>query len=200
MRIKPGVHAARGVLHRTLEQQIAGRPRGHVILQRAEVVHLGVVGVVQRNLAGAGALPDDLDVGAHSGVLAAEGDRGQQRGRVAVADGLLMAELPHRRAELVDRHVRDPGSLLCAHEQPRHHQRRAGSVGDEPLDDGDLAVLAGVDDQPREGGFVVAVDCVGDDDRRRDMNAPRDRQHGLAVERCAELVEDVVHDAVVSRS
>ena len=49
-------------------------------------------------------------------------------------------------------------------------------------------------------GLVVAVHGVGDDDRISARDSARDRQHGLAVERRAQLVEDVVHDVLVSRS
>ena len=90
-----GVDALGLVLHGTLEQQVAVRLGRDVVLQRAEVVHLVAVGVVQRDLLGGGALAHHAGVGAHPGVVAAERHRGEQRGGVALAGGLLVTELPH---------------------------------------------------------------------------------------------------------
>ncbi len=162
-----------------------------MILQGAEVVHLGVVGVVQGHLAGAGARPDHLGVGADPGVLATERHSGQQGRRVALADCQLMAELPHRRAQLVDGDIGETRCLLGAYEQPGHHQRGTLAAGDEALDNGDLAVFADVDDQSREDCLVVALHDVADHDRTG-VHTAGYRQHGLAVERGTQLVEHIV--------
>ena len=54
------VDAARLVLHGALEQQVARRVRGVVVLDRAEVVHLLTAGEVQGDLAGAAAGADEM--------------------------------------------------------------------------------------------------------------------------------------------
>ena len=56
-----------------------------MVLQRAEVVHLVALAEVDGDLLALGPLADEAGVGAHAGVVAAEGDRGQQRVRVALA-------------------------------------------------------------------------------------------------------------------
>ncbi len=89
-----GVHARRVVLHGALEQQVAARVRCVVVLDRAEVVHLGAAGEVQRDLLGAAALARQPGLGACTHVVAAERDRGEQRRGVAIADRLLVADLP----------------------------------------------------------------------------------------------------------
>ena len=166
-----------------------------MILQCAEVVHLLVVGVVEGDLASAGTLANHLGVGTDPGILAAECNRGEQGRRVALADGLLMPELPDGGAQFVDRHVGESRRLLGAHEQPRHNQGSPIAIGDEPFDHRDLAVFADVDDQPREHRLVVAMDEMGDHDRPAVVHAAGYRQHRLAVERRAQLVEHVVHRA-----
>ena len=59
----------------------------------------------------------------------------------------------------------------------------------EPLDDRDLGVLSGIDDQPREGG--AGTDVVVDDDRLLDDGTRGDRDDDRAVERGVELGEQI---------
>ena len=139
--------------------------RGVVVLDRAEVVHLPAAGEVQGDLAGAAAGADEAGLGADPGVVAAEGDGGQRRRRVAVADGLLVADLPGRVGELVDGEVADPGGGAGAHLHDRHDEDVGAGGRGEALDDGDLAVVTGVDHEAGEDGDARGVDVVGDDDR-----------------------------------
>jgi hypothetical protein len=165
-----GVHALRRVLHRALEQQVAVRLGCDVVLQRAEVVHLRAVGVVQRHLLGGTALAGEPGIGAHTGIVAAEGDGGQQRRAVAFAGGLLVAELPDLRAQKVDAEIGDPCGLRRVHEQPGYHEGVHVFGALEALDDGELAVGTGVDDEAGiDSSTVLAngatLDVMGDDDR-----------------------------------
>ena len=110
------------VLDGALEEQIAGRVRRGVVLDRAEVVHLLAAGEVQSDLARAAACTGDPSLRAHAGVVAAEGDRRQRDGRVTVPDGLLMADLPGRLGQLVHAEVADPGGRTGPHLEHGHHE------------------------------------------------------------------------------
>ena len=61
----------------------------------------------------------------------------------------------------------------------------------EPLDDGDLAVGAGVDHEPREHGRATSRDGMGHGDRAVDDHALRDGEHHRRHERGVELGEGV---------
>ena len=169
-----------------------------MVLQRAEVVHLRAVGVVQRHLLGGAALAGEPGVGAHAGVVAPEGDGGQQRGAVALAGGLLMAQLPHLGSQQVDAQVRKPRGLRSLDEQSGHHQRVGILCALESLDDGELAVGAGVDDEAGVERRALpaidpALDVMSDDDRCCQHLAGRHADGNGAVVGGVQLVEDVVH-------
>ncbi len=163
-----------------------------MVLQGAKVVHLGAVGVVERNLLRGAPLALQAGVGAHPGVVAAECNRGEQGGAVAVAGGLLMTELPHVRAQQVEPQIAHPCRLLGVQDQPRHHQGTCLGRGLEPLDDGELAVGASVHHQPRVERHPVAAHVVGDHDRFGDDPAGRHGDGHREVVSRVELVEDVV--------
>ena len=134
--------------------------------------------------------PGDPGLGAHPGVVAAERDRGEGDRRVAVADRLLVADLPGRLGELVDAEVADPGRRR--RRAPGRPARRARLAvgGREALDDRDLAVVAGVDDERGKTAAAVAGDVVGDDDRLGDDGARPARGRRSALhERRVELGE-----------
>ena len=109
--------------------------------------------------------PEMRGLGAHPGVVPAEGDGGQGDRRIAVADGLLVADLPRRVGQLVDAEVADPRRLAGADLEHGHDEHSVAGGRREALDDRDLAVGAGVDDESGEHRRAVAGDLVGDDDR-----------------------------------
>ena len=180
------VDTAGNVVDRALEQQITGGLRSNVLLRGAEVVGLRAIGEVQRDLSGAAALAGEASVRADPGVVAAERNSGQQRVRIAFAGGLLVGDLPDMAAEIVDREILDPGRTGGVHAQhghddPRHRIRRC-----EPLDHGDLAVLAGLDHKARKtrcsiaGQFVIDHDRLLDDRTR--LDAEVDGRHQCAIQ------------------
>ena len=120
-----------------------------MVLQRAEVVHLVAVGVVQRDLLGAAALAYEAGIGTHTCVVATQCHRGQQRSAVAFAGGLLVAQLPDVVAQQVDAQVRHAGSLRSVQHQARDDQRIHIGVRLEALDHRELAVLTAMDHQAR---------------------------------------------------
>ena len=77
--------------------------------------------------------------------------------------------------QLVDAEVAHAGGLAGAHLEDGHDEHGVAVGRREPLDDGDLAVGAGVDDEPGEHRRPVAGDLVGDDDRRRQPSSRRAR-------------------------
>ena len=107
--------------------------------------------------------------------MAAEGDGGERDGRVAVADGLLVADLPRRVGELVDAEVADPSRRAGADLDDRDDEDVDAVGRREALDDGDLAVVAGVDDEAGEDGGAGGGDVVGDDDRLGSRRGPSGR-------------------------
>ncbi len=165
--------------------------RGVVVLDRAEVVHLLAAGEVQGDLTGAAAGTGDARLGAHTGVVPAEGDGGQRDRRVAVADGLLVADLPRRVGQLVDAEVADPRRLPGADLEHGHDEHDVAGGRREPLDDGDLTVGAGVDDEAREHRGAVTGDLVGDDDRLGDRRTSRDAHDDRGGEGRVQLGEHV---------
>ena len=162
-----------------------------VVLDRAEVVHLLAAGEVEGDLAGAAAGPDDAGLGEHPGVVAAEGDRGQRDGGIPIADGLLVTDLPRRLGELVDAEVAHPGGLSGAHLDDGHDEHDVAVGRGEPLDDGDLAVGAGVDDEAGEHGVAVTGDLVGDHDGLGHHRAGGDLDDDRRHERRVQLAEEV---------
>ena len=164
---------------------------GVVVLDRAEVVHLLAAGEVQGDLAGAPAGPGDAGLGAHAGVVPAEGDGGQRGVRVAVADGLLVADLPGRLGQLVDAEVAHPGGLPRADLDDRDDEHESPSV--DVKRSTTVTSLSAPASMTSRGNTAVPspaiswVTTIGSADRRPGGHADDDRGH----ERRVELGEDV---------
>ena len=188
---QPGVDALRAVLHGPFEQQITVGLGRSVVLQRAEVVHLRAVGVVQGDLAGGGTLSRDPCLGTHTCVVAAEGDGGEQGGRVTGTDRTLMSELPGVIAEHVDTQVPQPSRLGHVHLEAGHAQGTKAVRRQELLDHGESAVGGSIDDETWEHGNAVGVEAMRDDDGLADRSARRHADDHGVHERVVQLVEEV---------
>ena len=111
--------------------------------------------------------PDEAGLGAHPGVVAAERHGGQQRGGVALADGLLMAELPRVSAEQVDAQVPHPRRLRRRRTCEPGHARATGRRRRDTNRSTTVTSLSAPASMTSRGkhGVPATVDVVGDDDR-----------------------------------
>ncbi len=97
------------ILDRALEQQVAAGAGGVVVLERAEVEHLGVVAEVDGHEIALRVVAREQRLAAQSRVVAAERHRRRMQRGVSPDVGALQRDLPRVRPVLLDRQVPEPG-------------------------------------------------------------------------------------------
>ena len=167
-----------------------------MLLERAEVVHLGPVAKVRGQELGTPALARQDRLGAKTCVLAAERRRERADRGVPTCADPLMRKLPSAGTELLDGVVGQQRCVPDGDVDDRNHEKRA-VAGDEELDDSCFGRLAEIDHRARGDGLShvggpARTEQVHDDYRVVDASSGGNREHDrIAKEGVGKMIEHV---------